>query len=161
MYKLLQKLVYNLFLFSLTLTTHQPFFEVIESVVWNRRARSQSCPFCRGSLKRVNSGDLWIYTSSAEIADLPAIYKENLKRLLIYIDKLPLVTSDSNLAPYAPLPRWTNTFSLFLVLYIAISIKISSICVHFVYNIYVFPPLVLLVNLFSLLQSPSLIWVCI
>jgi hypothetical protein len=81
------------------------FLQVIESLVWNRRARSQSCPFCRGSLKRVNSGDLWIYTCSAEIADLPAIYKENLKRLLIYIDKLPLVTSDPNLVPYAPLPR--------------------------------------------------------
>ncbi|XP_023636552.1 uncharacterized protein LOC17883162 isoform X2 [Capsella rubella] len=71
----------------------------------NWRARSQSCPFCRGSLKRVNSGDLWIYTSSQEIADIPGIYKENLKRLLIYIDKLPIVASDPNLVSYAPLAR--------------------------------------------------------
>ncbi|KFK24654.1 hypothetical protein AALP_AA8G007800 [Arabis alpina] len=69
------------------------------------RERSQSCPFCRGSLKRVNSGDLWLYTSSVEIVELPAIYKENLKRLLMYIDKLPLVTSDPTLVPYTPLPR--------------------------------------------------------
>lgn len=53
----------------------------------------------------MNSGDLWIYTSSKEIADLPVIYKENLKRLLIYIDKLPLVASDPNLVSYAPLAR--------------------------------------------------------
>ncbi|VVB12838.1 unnamed protein product [Arabis nemorensis] len=69
------------------------------------RERSQSCPFCRGSLKRVNSGDLWLYTSSVDIVELPGIYKENLKRLLMYIDKLPLVASDPTLVPYTPLPR--------------------------------------------------------
>ncbi|KAK3431447.1 hypothetical protein EUGRSUZ_E03147 [Eucalyptus grandis] len=26
--------------------------------------RSQSCPFCRNNLKRVNSGDLWIFMGS-------------------------------------------------------------------------------------------------
>lgn len=59
-----------------------------------RRARSQSCPFCRDSLKRVNSCDLWIYTSTTEIVDLSAISRENLMRLLIYIDKLPLLVPD-------------------------------------------------------------------
>jgi hypothetical protein len=29
-----------------------------------RRSRSQSCPFCRDSLMRVNSGDLWMFTES-------------------------------------------------------------------------------------------------
>lgn len=56
-----------------------------------RRARSQSCPFCRSNLKRVNSGDLWIYVNGYEIIDLYAISKENLKILLVYIEKLPLV----------------------------------------------------------------------
>ncbi|XP_061366138.1 E3 ubiquitin-protein ligase AIRP2 isoform X1 [Gastrolobium bilobum] len=54
-------------------------------------ARSQSCPFCRDSLKRVDSGDLWIYMSSNEIDDLASINKENLKRLFMYIEKLPLI----------------------------------------------------------------------
>lgn len=66
------------------------------------RARSQSCPFCRDSLKRVNSCDLWIYTSSTEIVDLSAISRENLKRLLMYIDKLPLVVPDPALVSYDP-----------------------------------------------------------
>nr|GME08877.1 E3 ubiquitin-protein ligase AIRP2 isoform X1 [Ipomoea batatas] len=66
------------------------------------RARSQSCPFCRDSLKRVDSGDLWIYTHNSEIADLGAIAKENLMRLLIYIEKLPLSIPDPTLVSYDP-----------------------------------------------------------
>lgn len=42
----------------------------------------------------MNSGDLWVYTSNREIVELPEIYKENVKRLLMYIDKLPLVACD-------------------------------------------------------------------
>ncbi|XP_057476501.1 E3 ubiquitin-protein ligase AIRP2-like isoform X2 [Actinidia eriantha] len=68
----------------------------------NWRARSQSCPFCRDSLKRVNSGDLWIYTSSCDVADLSSIAKENLKRLVMYIEKLPLVEPDPMLVSYDP-----------------------------------------------------------
>jgi len=68
----------------------------------NWRARSQSCPFCRDSLKRVNSGDLWIYTSSCEVVDLTTIAKENLKRLVMYIEKLPLVVPDPILVAYDP-----------------------------------------------------------
>lgn len=64
------------------------------------RMRSQSCPFCRDSLKRVNSCDLWIYTDKYDIIDLSTIVKENCKRLFMYIDKLPLVVPD-HLGPYA------------------------------------------------------------
>ncbi|KAJ4970038.1 hypothetical protein NE237_003137 [Protea cynaroides] len=64
------------------------------------RARSQSCPFCRDSLKRVNSCDLWIYTERHDVADLSAICRENLKRLLMYIDKLPIVVPDPVFATY-------------------------------------------------------------
>ncbi|GAV89904.1 zf-C3HC4_3 domain-containing protein [Cephalotus follicularis] len=60
----------------------------------NWRGRSQSCPFCRNSLKRVNSGDLWIYTDQSDIIDLSTILKENSKRLFMYIDKLPLIFPD-------------------------------------------------------------------
>eukprot|EP01018_Ginkgo_biloba_P022554 Gb_28381 [translate_table: standard] len=58
-------------------------------------ARSQSCPFCRDSLKRVNSRDLWIFTSSGEVVDMATLARENLKRLFIYIHKLPVVVPDS------------------------------------------------------------------
>ncbi|XP_042516964.1 E3 ubiquitin-protein ligase AIRP2 isoform X2 [Macadamia integrifolia] len=64
------------------------------------RTRSQSCPFCRDSLRRVNSCDLWIYTDNHEVADLSAICRENLKRLFIYIDKLPVVVPDPVFASY-------------------------------------------------------------
>ncbi|KAL7092654.1 hypothetical protein ACP275_12G176700 [Erythranthe tilingii] len=66
----------------------------------NWRARSQSCPFCRDSLKRVNSGELWIYTSNCDITDLSTIARDNLKRLFIYIDKLPLVVPDPMVVTY-------------------------------------------------------------
>lgn len=68
----------------------------------NWRARSQSCPFCRDSLKRVDSGDLWIYTSIREIANLSSISRENLKRLFMYIDKLPLIVPDPMFVAYDP-----------------------------------------------------------
>ncbi|XP_068646071.1 E3 ubiquitin-protein ligase AIRP2-like [Aristolochia californica] len=57
-------------------------------------SRSKSCPFCRDSLKRVNSGDLWIFTDTREIVDMGTLTRENLKRLFFYIDKLPVVVPD-------------------------------------------------------------------
>ncbi|KAK2998059.1 hypothetical protein RJ639_026603, partial [Escallonia herrerae] len=64
------------------------------------RTRSLSCPFCRDSLERVNSGDLWIYTCSSDVVDLSSIARENLKRLLMYIEKLPLIVHDPMLISY-------------------------------------------------------------
>ncbi|WJX42987.1 hypothetical protein P8452_30151 [Trifolium repens] len=61
---------------------------------------SRSCPFCRVSLKRVKSGDLWIYTSSWEINDLESINKENSKRLFMYIEKLPLISPEQVFIAY-------------------------------------------------------------
>ncbi|XP_034687793.1 E3 ubiquitin-protein ligase AIRP2 isoform X2 [Vitis riparia] len=66
----------------------------------NWRNRSQSCPFCRDCLKRMNSGDLWIYTDNTDIVDLTYIMRENLKRLFMYIDRLPLVIPDPVYVPY-------------------------------------------------------------
>uniref|UniRef100_A0A6N2KKV4 RING-type domain-containing protein n=1 Tax=Salix viminalis TaxID=40686 RepID=A0A6N2KKV4_SALVM len=59
------------------------------------RSRSQSCPFCRDSLKRVNSGDLWVLTGSRDIVDMATVTRENLRRLFVYIDKLPLILPDN------------------------------------------------------------------
>ncbi|RZC90751.1 hypothetical protein C5167_028578 [Papaver somniferum] len=57
-------------------------------------ARSKSCPFCRDSLKRVDSADLWIFTDSREIIDTSSMCKENIKRLFMYVDKLPAALPD-------------------------------------------------------------------
>ncbi|KAL3740165.1 hypothetical protein ACJRO7_021442 [Eucalyptus globulus] len=64
------------------------------------RTRSQSCPFCRNNLKRVNSGDLWIFMDSRDIVDMFTVTRENLRRLFMYIDKLPLVEPDNLLETY-------------------------------------------------------------
>ncbi|KAI3898225.1 hypothetical protein MKX03_017651 [Papaver bracteatum] len=58
-------------------------------------SRSQSCPFCRDSLKGVNSGDLWVLTDSRDIVDMATLTRENLERFFLYIDKLPEIIPDS------------------------------------------------------------------
>ncbi|KAJ7232057.1 hypothetical protein O6H91_Y455700 [Diphasiastrum complanatum] len=62
--------------------------------------RSQSCPFCRDSLKRVNSRDLWIFTEKCEVEDVASLARENLQRLFAYIDKLPVLVSDNFFSVY-------------------------------------------------------------
>ncbi|XP_042497096.1 E3 ubiquitin-protein ligase AIRP2-like [Macadamia integrifolia] len=54
---------------------------------WN--TRSESCPFCRGSIKRVKSGDLWVLTSKSDVVDRETVAKEELLRFYLYINKLP------------------------------------------------------------------------
>ncbi|VAH42746.1 unnamed protein product [Triticum turgidum subsp. durum] len=66
-----------------------------KAICIERRSRSQSCPFCRDSLKRVNSADLWIYTDNRDIVDMATVRRENLRRLFMYIDKLPTVIPES------------------------------------------------------------------
>lgn len=56
---------------------------------WN--ARSQSCPFCRGSLKRVSSGDLWVLTSESDAVDMKTLAKENVRSFYLYIENLPFI----------------------------------------------------------------------
>ncbi|XP_047311001.1 E3 ubiquitin-protein ligase AIRP2 [Impatiens glandulifera] len=77
----------------------------------NWRTRSQSCPFCRDSLKRLNSGDLWIYTNSCEIPDLCSIAKENLKRLVLYVEQLPLIIPDPVFVSYDSQRRFISNAS--------------------------------------------------
>ena len=68
----------------------------------SRCERSESCPFCRGNLKRLNSGDLWNYIDDGDIVDVRTIFKENLKRLLFYIEKLPIADPDPMHVSYEP-----------------------------------------------------------
>ncbi|XP_020587744.1 RING finger protein 141-like [Phalaenopsis equestris] len=65
---------------------------------WNKR--SQSCPFCRGSLKRVRSRDLWVLTGSSDVVDRATLEKENVKRFYCFIDSLPLNIPDAHFLVY-------------------------------------------------------------
>ncbi|KAJ3683514.1 hypothetical protein LUZ60_013741 [Juncus effusus] len=58
-------------------------------------ARSESCPFCRGNLKRVQSRDLWVLTSESDVVDLETLERENVDRFHNYIDTLPLMTPEN------------------------------------------------------------------
>ncbi|KAB1201195.1 hypothetical protein CJ030_MR0G004676 [Morella rubra] len=62
--------------------------------------RSQSCPFCRGSLKRVSSRDLWVFISNSNVIDTISLAKENLRHFYLYIESLPLVMPDTHLVIY-------------------------------------------------------------
>lgn len=74
--------------------------------VFCRRTRSQSCPFCRDSLRRVSSGDLWVFTDGRDIVDIATVTQENLRRLFLYIDKLPLIVPESVFDSYDSHVRW-------------------------------------------------------
>ncbi|XP_050375123.1 E3 ubiquitin-protein ligase AIRP2-like [Argentina anserina] len=65
---------------------------------WN--ARSQSCPFCRGNLKRVNSTDLWVLTRSSDVIDAVTLSKENLRRFYLYVENLPVVMPATHVVVY-------------------------------------------------------------
>ncbi|OIT26614.1 PREDICTED: RING-H2 finger protein ATL47-like [Nicotiana attenuata] len=60
---------------------------------WN--LRSESCPFCRGNLKRVNSGDLWVLTGNGDIVDQETLSNEDMLRFYLYINSLPKDTPDA------------------------------------------------------------------
>ncbi|CAA7039258.1 unnamed protein product [Microthlaspi erraticum] len=54
---------------------------------WN--LKSQSCPFCRGSMKRVNSEDLWVLAGDHDVVDARTASREDLFRFYLYINSLP------------------------------------------------------------------------
>lgn len=54
---------------------------------WN--TKSESCPFCRGSIKRVNSEDLWVLTCDGDVVDAETVTKEDLLRFYLHINSLP------------------------------------------------------------------------
>ncbi|GMY26410.1 RING-H2 finger protein ATL47-like isoform X1 [Fagus crenata] len=54
---------------------------------WN--TRSKSCTFCRGSLKRVNSEDLWVLTCNDNVVDPETVSKEDVLQFYLYINSLP------------------------------------------------------------------------
>ncbi|XP_022967134.1 RING-H2 finger protein ATL47 [Cucurbita maxima] len=66
---------------------------------WN--TRSESCPFCRGSLKRVNSEDLWVLTCSDDVVDAETVSKEDTLRFHRYINSLPKDYPDALFVVYS------------------------------------------------------------
>ncbi|KAL6186399.1 hypothetical protein ACLB2K_042519 [Fragaria x ananassa] len=65
---------------------------------WN--ARSQSCPFCRGSLKRVSSTDLWVLTRNSDVIDAVTLAKENLRRFYLYVENIPVIMPATHVVVY-------------------------------------------------------------
>ncbi|KAJ4836727.1 hypothetical protein Tsubulata_024013 [Turnera subulata] len=55
----------------------------------NWSTRSESCPFCRGSLKRVNSEDLWVLTCNNDVVDAKTITRKDMQWFEAYIESLP------------------------------------------------------------------------
>ncbi|KAK4376981.1 hypothetical protein RND71_003277 [Anisodus tanguticus] len=92
---LLHILVYKVYVGAMLTMSPQ---ERKERILWY--IRSQSCPFCRGSLTRVNSRDLWVLTSDCDVVDSTILAQENLRRFYLYIDKLPLAIADTNVMLY-------------------------------------------------------------
>lgn len=64
------------------------------------RSRSVSCPFCRTSLTRVNSSDLWVCVEKSETVELSVVLKEDWQRLYRYIEELPIVAPEPQFNPY-------------------------------------------------------------
>ncbi|PON91432.1 Cdk-activating kinase assembly factor [Trema orientale] len=60
---------------------------------WN--TKSESCPFCRGNIKRVNSEDLWVLTCNDDVVDNETVSQEELLRFYLYINSLPKVHPDA------------------------------------------------------------------
>ncbi|KAH7834774.1 hypothetical protein Vadar_019640 [Vaccinium darrowii] len=60
---------------------------------WN--TKSESCPFCRGSIKRVKSRDLWVLTCSDDVVDPETVSREDLLHFYLYINSLPKDSSEA------------------------------------------------------------------
>lgn len=60
-----------------------------------RNTRSESCPFCRGNLKRVKSRDLWVLTCNDEVVDPETVSKEDLLHFYLYVNSLPKDSPDA------------------------------------------------------------------
>ena len=65
-----------------------------------RNTRSESCPFCRGSLKRVNSEDLWVLTCGNDVVDTETALKDDVLRFFLFINNLPKDIPDALFVMY-------------------------------------------------------------
>ncbi|KZV39966.1 hypothetical protein F511_15628 [Dorcoceras hygrometricum] len=65
---------------------------------WN--TRSESCPFCRGSLRRVESRDLWVLTGDDDVIDPESVSTEDLRQFYLYIRNLPKDSPDALFVTY-------------------------------------------------------------
>lgn len=58
--------------------------------------RSESCPFCRGSLKKTSPTDLWVVIGNNDVIDNVTLARDNLRRFYLYMDTLPLILQDTH-----------------------------------------------------------------
>jgi len=62
-----------------------------------RYVRSESCPFCRGSMRRITPTDLWMVIGNSDVVDSFTIAKDNLRSLYLFIQTLPLISPEPDL----------------------------------------------------------------
>lgn len=74
-----------------------------------RNTRSESCPFCRGSLKRVNSEDLWVLTCGNDVVDTETALKDDVLRFFLFINNLPKDIPDALFVMYYEYLFWYKT----------------------------------------------------
>ncbi|GAA0169233.1 hypothetical protein LIER_23760 [Lithospermum erythrorhizon] len=60
---------------------------------WN--TRSESCPFCRGSIRRVKSRELWVLMCEDEVVDPETASQDDLLHFYLYINSLPKDSPDA------------------------------------------------------------------
>ncbi|GAA0149292.1 hypothetical protein LIER_08509 [Lithospermum erythrorhizon] len=65
---------------------------------WN--TRSESCPFCRGSIKRVKSRELWVLMCDDEVVDQETASQDDLLHFYLYINSLPKDSPDASFFMY-------------------------------------------------------------
>ena len=83
-------------------------FKVFACKWFCRNTRSESCPFCRGSLKRIKSEDLWVLTGNEDVVDAEKVSKEDVSRFYLYITTLPKEYPDALFLVYYEFLIWTK-----------------------------------------------------
>ncbi|KAK7379535.1 hypothetical protein VNO80_04998 [Phaseolus coccineus] len=56
--------------------------------------RSESCPFCRGSMRKITPTDLWLIIGNSDVVDRFTIAKDNLRHLYLFIQTLPPISPE-------------------------------------------------------------------
>ncbi|GJP48359.1 hypothetical protein CLOM_g7659 [Closterium sp. NIES-68] len=62
-------------------------------------SRSRSCPFCRDELGKVQESDLWVVVGEDESEDMRKITRDNLRRIFLFVHRLPVMVTDALLPP--------------------------------------------------------------
>ncbi|KAL9332758.1 hypothetical protein ACSQ67_002368 [Phaseolus vulgaris] len=54
--------------------------------------RSESCPYCRGSMSSITPTDLWVVIGNSDLVDRFTFARDNLRQLYLFIQTLPPIS---------------------------------------------------------------------